>query len=473
MQPLEDLKAQVVDRQTEMREMLKQIAVLYEKLDVSPDDQCPLSTGRVCGIEELIKMENMEQVKEELCKLKKLMVANLGKIVEKSETELVILWNDCMVGDSSRKDFLDAACEDLEEEVHRIDQAIEEMEIYKEKNQEVLKMLKKFLNGCELAKDLRLRLLDPNRLFNSRGNAMVKEEADRRTVHTLPALKEELLEFARTREDLMVFDTCMSSLVEDKAQLFERIYESSLSSTVPSKTISNQHGRGAAFKANRSVQSSRLVRCQGRLVSSPGLRRINSRSTNRINKSKISSNRKSSLVRIGNEETPRARPGHSTTRPRFHMNFTEHKILVQDASTVEEHVFQENIPYNSTLLHRLASPLSSVPESSFEQERPKHNVTGLKMDQHNKVSISNEAQKNLSKTKEQGFRRKHRKSSSCSDLGMIRMNSGRVGTVASSEAGTAKEEFVISSLPRMQGSKLPVYQPVLVRAASTSNVFVR
>ena len=233
------------------------------------------------------------------------------------------------------------------------------------------------------------------------------------------------------------------------------------------------HSHGVAFKANRSVQSSRLVKCQGRLVSSPGLRRIHSRSTNRINKSKVSFNRKSSSVRIGNEETPRARPGQSTTRPRFHMKFAEPKVSLQDASTVEEHVFQENIPYNSTLLHRLASPLSSVPESSFEQERLKHNVTGLKMDQHNKVFLSNEAQKNLSKTKEQGFPRKHRKSSSCSDLWMTKMNSGRVKTVASSEAGTAKAEFGISTLPRMQGSKLPVYQPVLVRAASTSNVFVR
>ena len=89
------------------------------------------------------------------------------------------------------------------------------------------------------------------------------------------------------------------------------------------------------------------------------------------------------------------------------------------------------------------------------------------------------AQKNPSrmkpivKTKEQGFPRKHRKSSSCSDLWMTKMNSGRAGTVTSSEAWTAKAEFGISTLPRMQGSKLPVYQPVLVRAASTSIVFVR
>ena len=101
------------------------------------------------------------------------------------------------------------------------------------------------------------------------------------------------------------------------------------------------------------------------------------------------------------------------------------------------------------------------------------------MDQHNKVSLSNEAIKNIPKmkpivkTKEQGFLRKHRKSSSCSDLLMTKMNSGRAKTIASSEAWTAKAEFGISTLPRTQGSKLPVYQPVLVRAASTSNVFVR
>ena len=392
---LKDLRAQAVNRQTEMKEMMEQIEVLYEKMDVSQDDQCPLITGHVSAIEELIKTENMELVEEELRKLKKLRLTNIGKIVERSEAMLVVLWNDCMVGDKARKVFLDAACEDPEEEVQRIDRTIKEMQIYNEKNQEVLKVLKKFLNRCELAKELQLRLLDPNRLFKSRGNAMAKEEADRRTVNTLPALKKELLEFARTREDLIVFDTCMSSLVEEKVQLLERIYQSSLSTTVPSKTTSNQHGRGAAFKTNRSVQSPRFGRRQGRQGASSELRRVSNHSSNRISKSTAqSSRRKTGSIRIGVEETPRARPGQSATRARFHLQFPEPKILVQDASTVDEHVFQENIPYNSTRL-TMTIPLAIVPESSFQEGTLGLNVDRLKTDQEDEISISNQLQNNL------------------------------------------------------------------------------
>merc|ERR1719357_2081789 len=106
--------------------------------------------------------------------------------MEKSEAELVFLWNDCMVGPNVRKQFLDSALEDPDKELERLDVAIKEMQDYKERNRNILKDLQKFLDRCKLAKELQLRLLDPNRLFKSRGNAMAKEEADRKLVNTLP-----------------------------------------------------------------------------------------------------------------------------------------------------------------------------------------------------------------------------------------------------------------------------------------------
>merc|ERR1719357_59980 len=90
---LEDLREQVVKREAEVKEMVEQVVALYERLDVSPEDQCPLSSGRVCGLNELGKSENLEQVKKELKRMISLRAVNMRQIMEKSEAELVVLWN--------------------------------------------------------------------------------------------------------------------------------------------------------------------------------------------------------------------------------------------------------------------------------------------------------------------------------------------------------------------------------------------
>ena len=408
---LEDLREQVVKREAEVKEMVEQVVALYERLDVSPEDQCPLSSGRVCGLNELGKSENLEQVKKELKRMISLRAVNMRQIMEKSEAELVVLWNDCMVGPNVRKQFLDSALEDPDKELERLDVAIKEMQDYKERNRNILKDLQKFLDRCNLAKELQLRLLDPNRLFKSRGNAMAKEEADRKLVNTLPALKEELLELARTREDLIVNDVTMSQLIEDNCRLLEQIYESSLSRT----TVSHNKTKTNSVKSNsslRSLNSPRSTKRVGRLLTSPGLRRPLTRANSTL--MSVSGRMTGSTKTLGTRtkrqnESPLSRPGktlvQSSTMPRLHGR--NPKILVsdascnmQDASTIDESAFKENVPSNSTLISssHLSSPpgLGAVRELSFEQERLRLAMAELKVHQQKTLAMSKREPKDFS-----------------------------------------------------------------------------
>ena len=62
---MDGLRMTLDKKNVEVRAIMKDIASLYVRLDMPSSQQCPLSTGNVCGLEELIKEENLTQLKEE------------------------------------------------------------------------------------------------------------------------------------------------------------------------------------------------------------------------------------------------------------------------------------------------------------------------------------------------------------------------------------------------------------------------
>jgi hypothetical protein len=280
-----ELRTKVSNRRTVVKEMLEQVTTLYERLAVPQEERCPIVRGRVCGLEELGKSANIELMKLELARLQELQAKNLVVILKKNKADLEILWRECMVGSMTKIEFFECALDDPDNELTRIEEEVQKTVQYKSLNLEVLKKLKKFLDHCQLANDLQMRLQDPSRLFKSRGLDMAKEETDRRKVNALPGLRKELLDFVETRGDLKVFDVNMSRLVEDNFHVFEQIYESSFSATAPSKT----KARSADSRTSQSAQSPRSRRRQGHLVTAPGTWRPVSRPVSRSNSAMVSS----------------------------------------------------------------------------------------------------------------------------------------------------------------------------------------
>ena len=407
-----ELRSQVSARRTEVKEMVEQVTALYERLAVPQMERCPLSTGRVCALEELAKSENVAMIKEELVRLQRLQAENMAEILAKSKVELEAVWDECMVGPRTRRQFDEGSRGDLDLELNRIEEEIGRTLESKNRNREVYNKLRKFLNRCELAKDLQMRLQDPERLFKSRGLAMAKEENDRKMVNTLPGLKEDLLEYARTVDDLVVYDVSLSRLVDENTRVLEQMYESSLSTTAPSKSKS----RAVAPKTNQSAASPRSLRRQGRLVTSPGMRRVVTRSNSVLatsasrmaglatSASRMTGSATSASRMTGSAATMRGsarnvdlrpRPQSPVSRPRPGMSKSSTvsslpnsrprphdlapRVLIQDASSIDEEAFKSNIPYNSTLM--VSSPLLAVQELSLAQEKVELSMAELRVAQ--------------------------------------------------------------------------------------------
>ena len=137
-----------------------------------------------CGLEELAREDNMEEVKLELGRLLGMKVAMMSEILENARQDLERVWMLRRVGARTRAVFLASSLEDQDEELLRIEEETGSVEEDLSANKELLKKLATFLQRCSLAEDLQLRLQDPERLFKSRGKAMVQEEQDRKTGET-------------------------------------------------------------------------------------------------------------------------------------------------------------------------------------------------------------------------------------------------------------------------------------------------
>merc|ERR1719430_828037 len=62
---MDELEKSLEEKKVEVRKLLEDINGMYIRLDIPQIEQCPFSTGRVCGDEELIKEGYLYQLKKE------------------------------------------------------------------------------------------------------------------------------------------------------------------------------------------------------------------------------------------------------------------------------------------------------------------------------------------------------------------------------------------------------------------------
>ena len=123
---MEELVKSLEEKKIEVRTLRCDIANLYARMDIPASQQCPLSTGQVCGEEELIRDDNLHQLKEEKFKLEKIKFANMKTIIDNAKSELTELWDVCMVGDDEKELFqsglgeADNCLVDIELEIRRL-----------------------------------------------------------------------------------------------------------------------------------------------------------------------------------------------------------------------------------------------------------------------------------------------------------------------------------------------------------------
>ena len=351
---MDELERSLEEKKVEVRLLLKDITSLYARLDIPESEQCPLSTGRVCGEEELIKEEKLFQLKEEKSRLERMKIANMKIIIDNAKTELSELWEACMVGEEEREVFLNNLKDDADNMLSAIENEIIRLQKYQRLHKDTFAKLSIFIELCDLAEDLKERMKDPNRLFKSRGKAMVREEQDRKKVNTIPNRKAELLALAEHKGNLMIYDEMMSSYVEDQASIYEELFPS-VSSRVKSKQSSSLSSSKAGKSFNTPVYgnktaSPRSTKKIGKFYKSPV-----PRSSNRTLRTPHSIQNSSRVNRMP-DTTPIARPSKRMMRSNTTLGMskdslgkrTKNQHLFHDG-TINESAFSENVPYNSTV----------------------------------------------------------------------------------------------------------------------------
>ena len=223
----------------EAETLVQKVVKLYERLRVPQEERSALASGQVCGLEELARQDNMEEVRQELAGLLRRKEDMMSEILENARQDLERVWMRRRVGARARAIFLASSLEDQDEELLRIEEETGRVEEDISAHKDLLKKLETFLQRCSLAEELQLRVQDPERLFKARGKAMVQEEQDRRKVNALPTLRKELIGLVEQRGEIEVEDMSISRIIEEKSRLLEQIYESSLSSTVPTAKATN------------------------------------------------------------------------------------------------------------------------------------------------------------------------------------------------------------------------------------------
>merc|ERR1719318_2243864 len=257
---MEELRTTLDQKKDEVKALMTDISNLYSRLSIPATEQCPLSTGQVCGVEELIRDENLNQLKQEKLKLEEMKNENMKIIVDNAKLELTELWKLCMVGKKEQELFLSGLVEDSDETLGDVEAEISRLGRYHAMHKETLQKMATFIDLCDLAQDLKERMQDPKRLFKNRGKAMVQEEQDRKKVNTIPRKKEELLALAEHKGNLMVYDEPLSTMVEDYAQLYEELFPPppTRSKTQQSNSMSSTRS-GKSFTTTNSLRSNKTA----------------------------------------------------------------------------------------------------------------------------------------------------------------------------------------------------------------------
>ena len=310
----------------------------------------------------------------------------MGDIVASAREDLEVLWEERLVGRAAWQAFLAAELPDPDAELERLEEKTRHTQEELLRHGDVIKKLRRFLERCQLARKLQLRLHDSTRLFKARGDDLMREEQDRKLVNALPAIKEELLELVERWGDFAVMDATVSAVVERETRLLEQIYENHLSTSTAS--------RPARAKRGNVTASPRSKKRAGRLVTSPaGVRRPLTRSNSTLGacssaaavKTSSSLSCKPSGARSrarAVDESPVARPSSALgTRPAPKARLAAPRLVVQEAS-LSESVFGERVPLSSTMMaDRQGEEVDRVPadytrlEASMARLRDAQQVT--------------------------------------------------------------------------------------------------
>merc|ERR1719154_634090 len=357
-------------------------------------EQCPLSTGQVCGVEELIKEENLMQLKEEKIKLEEAKKANMMVIVDNAKSELSVLWEKCLTGTNEQSLFLAGLKGDFDETLASVECEICRLRKYFGQHKDTLLKVVVYLELCGLAEDLKTRMMDPNRLFKSRGKALVQEEQDRKKVNMIPRKKEELLNLAEHKGNIMVFDEALSTLVEDHAQIYEDLFPPPTTRSSKNKSQSNSLSStrsGKSFSTTMSLRgnktaSPRSTKKLGKYHTSPAARKVRTARATPVsaNAAPSPTRRRVRAGLAGGGVSPLARPTkmlrsnttlgtgratNSVVSRRVQMPDIVPDIRVHDG-TVNESVFSDNVPYNSTVCNEfsISNVSSMVPDVTLDME---------------------------------------------------------------------------------------------------------
>jgi len=371
---MDELEKSLEEKKVEVRELLKDITSMYTRLDIPQTEQCPLSTGRVCGEEELIKEGNLYQLKEEKSRLENLKIANMRIIIGNAKSELSELWEACMVGEEEREAFLNNPNDDADNMLAAIENEIIRLQNYQRLHKDTFSKLTTFFELCDLAQDLKERMKDPNRLFKNRGKALVREEQDRKKVNSIPKRKEELLALAEHKGNLMIYDEMMSTYVEDQALIYEELFPqvSSRVKTKQSSSLSSTKG-GKSFTTpmhgNRTA-SPRSTKKLGKFYKSPVPRSSNR--TLRTPQSMHTTVRAKRMI----DSSPVARSSSRMTRSNTTLGMSKNNVerkmknpnLFHDG-TINESAFSENVPYNSTVcMNSTTTNRTMLPVNTMDTE---------------------------------------------------------------------------------------------------------
>jgi len=190
---LDKLKKQLVDRQKNSELLVKEIVHLYDKLNVPSSQRLPLAMGQVCCMEDLYKSEYLSQLEDELKVMMIEKKKNMKTLVENAKVELNEMWQKCFISEEDRGVFERRCAASTDDTLDQIEDEINKLTIYYDHNYEMLTKYKKLMALWNSVEELETKSRDPNRLFKSRGNALFKEEKERKQVgQKLPKIEHEL-----------------------------------------------------------------------------------------------------------------------------------------------------------------------------------------------------------------------------------------------------------------------------------------
>jgi len=282
---MEELQKQLEEKQRGAEMIVQEIFSLYEKLKISENQRLPLTTGQVCPISELHKSEHLPQLEEELRVLKVQKRKQIKILIENAREELHELWEKCMTPVEDREEILIRAEDYTEDTLEELENKIKTMKVFFDSNYEVFSKYKKLLSLWDTVEDLDAKSRDPNRLLKSRGNALFKEEKERKQIgHLLPKIEQELLILAEKKdadsdEVLTIGKVPIVDIIENlRAKHAHQLKNISLDRRVSNKpTIeATAHNNNKSNKSKTFMSSSlaklRSTKKLGTLSTSPGRR---------------------------------------------------------------------------------------------------------------------------------------------------------------------------------------------------------